>query len=565
MVDATVARRKSSSFDLVCKEIEHTIQEAENSLERFQENRESGEDLQNCIDCINQLRGIFTLVELQGGTVLCQEMVAHANEVPVGALEDKNGLLATLSQSLFILRRYVDYYNTRREDHPELLLPIINDLRNARKAKPLPDSYFFEVVFPRPALSSIDSLDIPADVFENRCRRLRHMYQVGLLELLNTRDLKLAFNLLERSAQGFGRICAKAPLYEYWQIVGMAARAMRDAKMEVTQPRKRLFMRVEKYTRELVHVGKVAATRSASETILKDLLFLITLSGIRDEEIKRLFERYGITEPDLNEQKLVAHRSQLMGPGTDVLRSLATVLQEELGLLKDKLDIIERGVGIQEADFGSIAHELGRLADTLVMLNLTKLADKTREQQKIIQGWDQARRFPNEQELMTVADAVLSIEQAVMQLEGRGITTETDHLASREASVAESPYLVEANIVVVSEAQQALSLAKRAIVAFIEAAGDKMHLVNVPKTLHAVWGSLVMIETPDVARLVEAAGQYIQRALIDSEKTPAEQDLETLADALTSLEYYIESFGRNGEGNAELLKLAEESLRSLGF
>ena len=565
MIDATVARKKSSSFDLVCKEIEHTIHEAEGSLERFQENRESGEDLQSCIDCLNQLRGIFTLVELQGGTVLCQEMVAQANEVPVGALEDKNGLLATLSQALFILRRYVDYYSTRREDHPELLLPIINELRQARKAKPLPDSYFFEVVFPRPVLSSVDNLEIPAEAFESRCRRLRHMYQIGLLELLNTRDLKLAFNLIERSAQGFFRICANAPLSEYWNIVALAAKVMRDASMEPTQPRKRLFMRVEKYTRELVQVGKVAATRSASETILKDLLFLIALSGIREGSIISVLERYKIAELDLDERKLVAHRSQLMGPGTDVLRSLAAVLQEELTLLKDKLDIVERGVGIQEADFGSIANELGRLADTLVMLNLNQLAAKTREQQRIIQDWDRARHFPNEQELMSVADAVLNIEQAVMHLEGRGITSETDHLAATQSSVANSPYLAEANIVVVSEAQQALSLAKRAIVAFIEAAGDKMHLVNVPKTLHGVWGSLVMIESPEVARIVDSAGRYIQQALIDSEQIPAEQDLETLADALTSLEYFIESLGRNGQGNTELLKLADESLRSLGY
>src|SRR5690606_40217051 len=97
--------------------------------------------------------------------------------------------------------------------------------------------------------------------------------------------------------------------------------------------------------------------------------------------------------------------------------SLAAVLQEELSLLKDKLDIVERGVGIQEADFSSIANEMGRLADTLVMLNLNRLATKTREQQRIIQEWDRARRFPSEQELMSVADAVLSIEQAVMRSE----------------------------------------------------------------------------------------------------------------------------------------------------
>src|SRR5690554_7142410 len=75
MVQSSLAT-KSQSFDLVKSEIEQTIKQAEASLERFQENRESGEDLQNCVDYLNQLRGIFLLVELRGGTLLCQEAVS---------------------------------------------------------------------------------------------------------------------------------------------------------------------------------------------------------------------------------------------------------------------------------------------------------------------------------------------------------------------------------------------------------------------------------------------------------------------------------------------------------
>ena len=83
MVQSSLAT-KSQSFDLVKSEIEQTIKQAESSLERFQENRERGEDLQNCVDFINQLRGIFILVELRGGILLCQEAVTMANDVPVG-------------------------------------------------------------------------------------------------------------------------------------------------------------------------------------------------------------------------------------------------------------------------------------------------------------------------------------------------------------------------------------------------------------------------------------------------------------------------------------------------
>ena len=144
MVQSSLAT-KSQSFDLVKSEIEQTIKQAESSLERFQENRERGEDLQNCVDFINQLRGIFILVELRGGTLLCQEAVTMANDVPVGANDDKNILLTTLNSALFILRRYVEYYHQQREDHPELLLPVINDLREARREKPYPESCFFDV------------------------------------------------------------------------------------------------------------------------------------------------------------------------------------------------------------------------------------------------------------------------------------------------------------------------------------------------------------------------------------------------------------------------------------
>jgi len=64
MTAASIAA-KANSFELVQSEIETTVKQAEKNLERFQENRESGEDLQNCIDFLNQLRGIFVLVEIQ--------------------------------------------------------------------------------------------------------------------------------------------------------------------------------------------------------------------------------------------------------------------------------------------------------------------------------------------------------------------------------------------------------------------------------------------------------------------------------------------------------------------
>ncbi|MBU6950893.1 MULTISPECIES: chemotaxis protein [unclassified Hahella] len=565
MVDATLAAKKSSSFDLVEREINNTIEQAELSLERFQENRESGEDLQNCIDYLNQLRGIFVLIELQGGTVLCQESVAIANEVPVGAAEDKNGLLSSLSQALFVLRRYTEYYQRRREDHPELLLEIINLLRLSRRAKPLPDSYFFDVEFQRSPPKPVRDASVTTDVFEHRSRRLRHMYQVGLLNLLRSKETDIGYRLMSRAADGMSKICAGSSISELWSLTAYTVELMHTQSMELTPTRQRLLMKIEKYAREIVKLGKVATAKAISETVAKDLLYLIAISGDKGEKTRELLAGYSLAPADFDQAKIIAHRSLLMGPGSDVLASLSKALHEEISQIKDKLDIIERGIDGQEDGLSQIAEGLGKLADTLTMLDLINLSAVARGVHQTISSWAMDKKHPSNTDLMQVADSVLSIEQAILQLEEDGLTIETDKVVGADAEEMISPYLMEAHIVVIGESQAGLSLAKRAITAYLESGGDKLHLANVLPTLEGVLGALVMIEQSRAAKALHATARCIEEKLIKNENKPGDHVLETLADALTSLEYYVDSVGRSGAGNPELLKLAEESVHSLGY
>ena len=108
-------------------------------------------------------------------------------------------------------------------------------------------------------------------------------------------------------------------------------------------------------------------------------------------------------------------------------------------------------------------------------------------------------------------------------------------------------------------------MAKRAITAYLESAGDKMNLANVPVSLQSVRGGLLFIEQERAAALVAACAQYIQQQMLEMPHMPSEPMLETLADALTSLEYYLEGGAllRN-EVRTNVLDLATESVRALG-
>ena len=72
---------------------------------------------------------------------------------------------------------------------------------------------------------------------------------------------------------------------------------------------------------------------------------------------------------------------------------------------------------------------------------------------------------------------------------------------------------------------------------------------------------------PRAARILGACARYIEEQLLAREFTPQWASLDTLADAITSVEYYLErlSAGSSKEENDLLLSVAEESVAALGY
>src|SRR5690606_23907391 len=85
--------------------------------------------------------------------------------------------------------------------------------------------------------------------------------------------------------------------------------------------------------------------------------------------------------------------------------------------------------------------------------------------------------------------------------------------------------------------------------------------------LRDIRGSLEMIPLPRPARILGACARYIEEQLQQQIQTPEWSTLDTLADAITSVEYYLERLGGESseEENELLLMVAEESVEQLGY
>ena len=157
--------------------------------------------------------------------------------------------------------------------------------------------------------------------------------------------------------------------------------------------------------------------------------------------------------------------------------------------------------------------------------------------------------------MQKVADQVLRVEQDVRGLAMNaevGSTSKVDPLS-----------LLEARIAAISESQSALSVTKRAIASYVDSNGDKLHIKNVGKTLLDVSGALFFLDQENVGDLMIALQGFVEKKIIDSDFAPTEDKIEALADAISAVEYFIDSLGGQSAGASEAIALAEESIQHL--
>lgn len=548
----------ATSLSLVRDELFTTMEETEQSLEHFIAERHNGSLLQQAVENLQQVRGTLNLIELAGAELLAQEVLQQATDIPAGAGEERDVQLSALSNALYVLRRYLENVDAHRQEMPELLLPAINELRQAGAQPPLPESFFFSVRLDQSRAARM----VPGDVSADVTRRLRHMYQVGLLGFIREDNpqagLKLMLRALARLDSLFGddsrgRLC--------W--VGAAAvEAQLDGQLLPRKSRKQLFSRLDRELKQALGNRAYEAPRS----MLKELLYLVALADSKGEQASSVREVFGLNALPFTDHLLDEEYQRLSGPGQGVMRSLSSAIREELASVKDLLDLIERGTA-QPDSFGNLHALLGKLAKTLGMVGLSSAANALQVQLPVVAGWGEANPAQM-QDLHKLAEAVLYVESMVASLE-RGERRDQRPAQIQPGDEGEAfaaHQLTEARIVVVDEAQGGLALAKRAITSYLESNGDRVHLANVPISLQAVRGGLWFLGQERAAKLIGLCADYIQTRMIETQQMPSEQMLETLADALSSLEYYLEGGAvLRPETSPSVLDLAEESVRALGL
>jgi chemosensory pili system protein ChpA (sensor histidine kinase/response regulator) len=544
-------------------ELDETLRQARNALQNYVEEGESPAELRTCADLLHQVQGTLRMVELYGAAMVAEEMEQLAKALVGAKVDNRDNAYAVLMQGIVQLPDYLERLQSGHRDIPIVLLPLLNQLRESRGEKGLSESVLFSPDLSRPLPASAQGPATPLDQGElsRRAETLRGLYQGSLLRWLKDDNSPATIRDLTDVCEQLVPITSAEPARRlFWVAAGTLDALGRNA-FPTSNPLKQALARVEREIKRLADGGDAAFRSDPPIELTKQLLYFVAHEGSDTGRIGEIRQVFGLSGNEPSDAELAHARGSLAGNNRALLETVGVAIKEDLLRVKDALDLHLRTPGASPAGLSAQADALDRVADTLGMLGLGVPRRVVQDQRSAINDVVTGQRKDDENTLLDIAGALLYVEAALDdQVERLG--KDDGQPAESGDSSNESRRLLE---VLVKEAIVNFSQARQSFVAFVETHWDHAQLAEVPRLLTEVSGALRILNIPEPADYLIGVRQFTDNELLRRRQVPNGQQMDRLADALASLEYFLEALRDRRPNREQILEVARQSLVSLGY
>jgi chemosensory pili system protein ChpA (sensor histidine kinase/response regulator) len=550
-----------STLTWVKTELDDTLKEARQSLEAHVENPQDEAQLGFLSAHLHQVYGTLHMVELYGASLLAEEMEQVAKAIADKTVTRHDDACDVLMRAILQLPDYLDRLIAGYRDIPLVLLPLLNDLRAVRGEDLLSENYMFSPDFEAVLPESVVTADADADIQKN-AKALRHRFQLGLLGWFKGSGTQDALTAMGEVLEGLQGLSSNDKSARLWWVAAGVVDALREDVLDGSVAVKRLMGQVDRQIKSVLDLGESAVAQSMPRELFKNLLFYAGQARGAGTRVAEIQSTYKLQDLLPGEEELAAARESLTGQNADLFATVAVAVKEELGRLKDTLDIVLRNGCKDTTELQPLADSLRSLGDTLGMLSLGAAREAVNAKSNDLQSSIDAEEIPADTSLMDVASTLLFVESSVDGMgSGRAVADSEDQV---EEQLARSEYN-QVMDVVIQEAITDLVRAKEAIVTYIDSDNDADALAEVPQWFNQVKGGLLLLGESRPAALVGSISQYIEKELIELSKHAPQQELDSLADAVCGLEYYLESRKERRMYGGSAMAVAEESIDKLGY
>ena len=552
------------ALDWVKGEIEQTLSQARTALEAFVDNGQDSTQITFCMNYIHQVHGTLQMVEFYGAGLLAEEMEKLCQAMLDQTVTSVEEAQQVLMESLLQLENYLEHIQTGQRDLPVILLPILNDIRALQSQPLLSDTSLFT-----PDLSVAASPPNPEhnkrmqdeQVVAN-LRKLRQMFQFSLAGIIRNQDLTNNFAYLYKVLARLEKFCQGSPLGKVWWVAVGFLDAIQEDKDGLGSATKQLLRELDLHIKRMIDEHETILSQELPADLLKNLLYYVAKTSVSSKRINELKQAFKLSDALPSEQEVDEERQKLQGPGKETMHSVVDALSDELNQVKDRLDLFVRDSSRDPQALQDLLPPLHQVANTIAILGLGVARKAVLELIEKVEKIGTGELNADDQVLMDMAGSMLYVEASLSSL------TEDPRAGESEAGdefVVPQEQFENAHNAVIFESRNGLEQAKNSIVSFIASQWDHSEVEDVPDLLDSIRGGLQIIPLPKAASLLEACSRYIRESILSTKAVPDWQQLDRLADAITSIEYYMERLSEGAKDNERILKVAEESVASLGY
>jgi chemosensory pili system protein ChpA (sensor histidine kinase/response regulator) len=560
---------RSQTLHLVAKELATTLTEARAALESYAERSDQTAFLEKCADQLHLAHGVLRLVEVYGAALLAEEM-EHVTRYLLTAGNDQkrhgDGLDA-LMRAMVQLPTYLERVLSGGRDLALVLLPLLNDLRSVRGSPLLSEGtlLLLNLKSDQPAQPQAQPRDEQSISVTQWARRLRPRFQVGLLGLIRGERMVQNLEILAKVAEKLEQVATTQPVFQLWWVIGAVLEGLRANGLEGSATLKRLLGQADRQIKLLYEIGEESYCENPPLDLLNNLLYYVARATSSDGRIAAVRASFKLAEMLPVDDSIEQERESLSAPSVKLMRTVAAAIKEDLSKVKDVLDIFVRRGGGRPEDLVPQLDLLKKISDTLGVLGLGELRQRVQQEIAELAGSLRDNTNPSEASLVKVAGVLLSVEDSLDDQLVRLILPAASAATKAEGAEEHDFEFRQVSEAVLRECIVNLARIKEAVSIAVQKPNEfsPQGLDNVPQLLRGITAGLLMLGKGRAVELMDGIGAEVRKLIEPGAGVPDALRLERIADAIVSIEYYMETL-QNGRADPwYMLDNAEMCIRAL--
>jgi chemosensory pili system protein ChpA (sensor histidine kinase/response regulator) len=551
----------------VKQELDDTLKQSQQALEAYVEDTSDKSQMRFCASYLHQVQGTLRMVELYGAAMVVEEMERLALGLLDGQVKQADDAYTVLMRGMVQLPDYLERLQGGHRDIPIVLLPLLNDLRACRGEKLLSETSLFspDLGAPLPASASGAKTVVPQPMVAANGGRLRLAFQFGLLKWFKGDDVEGNLTRLIAILDRFRSMCTQPDARRLLWVGAGALEAVLIKSIEASVALKLLIGRVDRELKRLIDAGESSFAAAPANDLTKGLLYYVAQSTATSQRVAELRQVYKLDKLMPSEAELEHARGALSGHNRALLDTVGTAIKEDLLRVKDALDLYLRTGSGNVDDLAPQGEALHRVADTLGMLGLGVPRRVVLDQQDVLERIVRGRQPAEESALLDIAGSLLYVESSlddhIERLGGEQQAPSTPS-SGFELPQAEVRKILDATT---KEASANIQQAKQDIVAFIESPWDHSKIEQIPRLLDEISGAMRMLNLPEPAALLGGVVRFAEVELLQHRRVPSGDQLDLMADAIASIEFYLEAVKEGRRNRDKILDVTRRSLEALGY